>query len=143
MGHHVGRRSRSTELEIDTHPQDIRHTSEDTARIAARAMDAKKAHDVVALDVSTTLGVCDWFVIASGASTRQVKAIVDAAEEALHAEGRRPRVREGREDASWVLLDYGDVVVHVFLEETRDFYKLEKLWSDSPRLDWRDAAATG
>lgn len=123
-----------------------RHTENDpdaTARAAARAMDSRKAHDVVVLDVSKTLGVCDHFVIGSGANSRQVKTIVDAVEEALLLLGRKPRIREGREDARWTLLDYGDVVVHVFLEETREFYKLERLWADSPRLDWRNEAEAG
>lgn len=106
-------------------------------------MDSRKAHDVVVLDVSETLGVCDHFVIGSGANSRQVKTIVDAVEEALLLLGRKPRIREGREDARWTLLDYGDVVVHVFLEETREFYKLERLWADSPRLDWRNEAEAG
>lgn len=129
-------------------------TADDMARIAARAIDAKRGgataradygRDTIVLDVSETLGICDYFVIGSGANTRQVKALVDNVEERLLQAGLRPRGREGRQDAYWTLLDYGDVIVHIFLDEARDFYQLEKLWSDSPRRQWQadsDVAAS-
>ena len=82
-------------------------------------------------------------MIASGGNTRQVRTIVETIEQQLREQdnGARPRAEEGRQEGSWVLLDYGDIVVHVFLEETREFYGLERLWSDAPRLDWDSANA--
>ena len=114
----------------------------DRARIAAAAADAKKAHDVVILDVGEIMGIADAFVIASAPNTRQVRTIVDEIEKCLREQdGSKPRAVEGIDDATWALLDYGDLVVHVFLEETRQFYGLERLWSDAPRVPWEGAAA--
>jgi ribosome-associated protein len=104
------------------------------ARIAAEAAAAKLAHDVVILDVGDIIGITDAFVICSANNARQVRAIVDEVEEHMRVlADSRPRAIEGREDATWVLLDYGDIVVHVFLAETREFYGLERLWADVPR----------
>jgi ribosome-associated protein len=91
--------------------------------------------DVVLLDVHELLVITDIFVIGSGATRRQVQALTDAVEEATRAIDRRPLRREGEDDAQWVLLDYGDVVVHVFDSPTRAYYDLERLWGDAPRLD--------
>lgn len=92
---------------------------------------------MVVLDVAETLGVVDYFVIASGSSDRQVKTVIDNVEERLREDhGRKPLHREGVGEARWALLDYGDVVVHVFLDDVRRFYDLERLWSDSPKVDW-------
>lgn len=111
---------------------------------AARAADAKGARDVVILEVAEVMVVSDEFVIASAPNERQVKAIVDEIERVV-AETRsaRPLRVEGLEDRHWVLLDYGDVVVHVFLDETRDYYELERLWSDVPRVAWDDVELRG
>ncbi len=79
--------------------------------------------------------ITDLFVIASGSTRRQVQALTDAVEEALRGMDRKPLRREGQEDAQWVLLDYGDIVVHVFDNPTRAYYDLERLWGDAPRLD--------
>jgi ribosome-associated protein len=105
--------------------------------VAAAAASAKKANDIVALDVGDILSITDAFVITSASNTRQVRTIVDEIERALkeHASVHRTSV-EGLDDATWVLLDYGDVVVHVFLDETRAYYELERLWADAPRIDW-------
>jgi ribosome-associated protein len=105
--------------------------------VAAAAASAKKGEDIVALDVGDILSITDAFVIASGANPRQVRTIVDEIEKAMkdHA-AERPTSVEGRDDATWVLLDYGDIVVHVFLEETRAYYELERLWADAPKIDW-------
>lgn len=95
---------------------------------------------MVVLDVGDIIAITDAFVIASGTNARQVRTICDEVELALHVEaGVKPRSVEGLADASWVLLDYGDLVVHVFLQETRDFYDLERLWSDAPRIDWGES----
>jgi ribosome-associated protein len=112
------------------------------SRIAARAADAKKAHDIVILDVGEILGIVESFVIASAPNSRLVRAIVDEVErELFERTGDKPRAVEGLRDASWVLLDYGDLVVHVFLAETREFYDLERLWSDVARVPWTDSAS--
>ncbi|WP_320671410.1 ribosome silencing factor [Patulibacter defluvii] len=105
-------------------------------RIAELAAD-RKAHDPVAVDLRGASAYTDAFVILTGNTDRQVKAIHDAIHEGLkHDEPRRlPRRVEGVQEARWVLLDYGDVVVHVFVPETRDFYRLESLWGDRPRFD--------
>lgn len=88
------------------------------------------------------IGIADVFVIVSAPNRLQVRGIVDEIERRLKDEaGARPRSSEGRDDASWVLLDYGDVIIHVFLDETRAFYRLERLWSDAPHIPWQDATA--
>ena len=107
------------------------------ATIAAKAADDKLAERTVVLDVSELLDIFDAFVITSGQTARQVDAIVDAIEESTKATyGRGPLRIEGRQDFSWVLMDYGDVLIHVFLAETRAFYDLEHLWTAAPRVAW-------
>lgn len=106
------------------------------ARVAGRAADDKKAADVVCLDLTGKTDVCDYFLICTGENARQVDAIVDEVRERVSANcGVSPLSCEGREGLSWVLVDYGSVVVHVFRRETRDFYRLENLWADAPRVD--------
>jgi ribosome-associated protein len=119
-----------------------RTTSTDRARIAARAADDKKAEDIVVLDVGEIMGIVDAFVIAHASNTRLVRAIVDEVKaQLLEQAGVKPRSVEGLDDMTWVLLDYGDLVVHVFLAETREFYGLERLWTDAARIVWSGAAA--
>jgi ribosome-associated protein len=108
----------------------------EAARIAASAIDDKKGEDILLLDLSGLLVVTDVFVVASGTSNRHVKTLVEDAEEALRAIGRKPIRREGTEFGEWVLLDYGDVIVHVFDRETRAYYELERLWADAPRITY-------
>ncbi|MPY92318.1 MAG: ribosome silencing factor [Acidimicrobiia bacterium] len=110
------------------------------ARVAAQAADAKSGRDTLVIDVGDVLAITDYFVITSGANDRQVKSIVDEVELQLRDQcGVRPARVEGLDDRSWVLLDYGSFVVHVFLDETRQFYELERLWRDVPRLAWEPA----
>jgi ribosome-associated protein len=105
------------------------------ALVAADAVSEKKGTDVAVLRVGDILAITDVFVIASGSNTRQVKTIVEEVERAIaEHDGSRPRSVEGLGDASWVLLDYGDLVVHVFLAETRAFYDLDRLWADAPSI---------
>lgn len=112
------------------------------AAIAAGAAAAKKAEDITVLDVGDIISITDAFVIASGSNARQVRTVVDEVERALSArDGVSPRSVEGLDDAAWVLLDYGDLVVHVFLAETREYYDLDRLWADAPRIDWEQTAA--
>jgi ribosome-associated protein len=91
--------------------------------------------------VGDVLGIAEAFVIASGTNRRQVMTIVDEVERALRDRGVSVPKREGLDDATWVLLDYGDVVIHVFLDDTRRYYDLERLWADAPRVDWERVEA--
>jgi ribosome-associated protein len=120
-------------------------TSRDVAITAARAAADKQAADIVVLDVSTTLVITDHFVICTASSDRQVKSVLEAIEEAIRGLGERPTRREGEAGAGWSLLDYIDVVVHVFGTEEREYYDLERLWRDAPRVAWEQPAeaATG
>jgi ribosome-associated protein len=102
---------------------------------AARAASDKLAQHIMAFDVSDQLAITDAFVLASATNDRQVKAIVDEIEEKLRDLGEKPIRREGERDGRWVLIDYGDVVVHVQHEEERQFYALERLWRDCPLID--------
>jgi ribosome-associated protein len=111
------------------------------ARIAAQAAADKLATDLVLIDVSDRLAITDVFVVATGNNERQVEAIVDEVEEKLRRTGAKPVRREGRRDGRWVLLDYGDIVVHVQHAEERVFYSLERLWKDCPFIPFVDAAA--
>ena len=111
-------------------------TSKECALIAARAADEKKATDIMVQEVGDLIGVTDYFVIATAANNRQVEAIIDEIEEALRKEAHvKPLHREGTQDGTWSLLDYGSFVVHVFQPETREYYRLEALWNDAPVID--------
>lgn len=104
-----------------------------TALLAADAAEDKLATDVVVLQVGPVTGVCEYFVLATAANERQVRAVVDEIEaQVADRLGDRPLSVEGADARRWVLLDYGDVVVHVFLSEERDYYRLERLYSDAP-----------
>ncbi|MDT0117968.1 ribosome silencing factor [Microbacterium sp. PRF11] len=102
------------------------------ARIAAIAADAKGGDDIVALDVSEPLPLVDIFLLVTGRNERNVAAIADEVEEKLLEAGHKRLRREGRQESRWVLLDFGDLVVHVFHEEERVYYGLERLWKDCP-----------
>lgn len=101
-------------------------------RLAAQAADAKKGEDIVALDVSGPLPLTDAFLLVTGDNERNVLAIASGIEDALIEVGAKPLRREGRSEGRWVLLDFGDLVVHVFHQEDRLFYSLERLWKDAP-----------
>ena len=116
--------------------------SQAIATAAAEAARDKQAADVVVLDVAELLTITDYFVICSAASAPQLKAVIEAVEERIRTElDRRPVRREGDADGGWLLLDYIDVVVHVFAEEARAYYDLERLWRDAPRPAWAVAGA--
>jgi len=100
--------------------------------IAATAAESKGAEDLLAFDVSEPLPLVDVFLLATGSSERNVAAIADAVEEAMLEVGVKRLRREGRQESRWVLLDFGDLVVHVFHEQERVFYGLERLWKDCP-----------
>jgi ribosome-associated protein len=111
-----------------------RASAEDKARRAARAALDKKAVDLTVLDVQDVSSVTDYFLVCSGRSAPHVKTIADAIREELKADGVRPLHTEGQPESGWVLLDYGDVLLHVFLEDTRAYYALERLWGDAPSI---------
>ena len=107
-------------------------TSHQMLQLAAEAADAKGGEDLVALDVSEPLPLVDVFLIVTGRNERNVAAIADEIEDKLHEAGHKRLRREGRQESRWILLDFGDLVVHVFHQEERAFYALERLWKDCP-----------
>ncbi|WP_402469127.1 ribosome silencing factor [Isoptericola aurantiacus] len=113
------------------------------AVVAARAASDRKAQEIIALDVSEQLVLTDVFLIASGTNERQVTAVVDAVEEAMFAAGATAIRREGKAEGRWVLLDFGDVVVHVQHAEDRVYYALERLWKDCPAIELPEDARGG
>ncbi len=118
-----------------------RDTGADLAIFAARSASDMKASEVLVLDVGAVLSIAGYFVIASGSNPRQVRAIVDDIEAKVKAEfGRSPVRTEGIREQQWSLIDYGDVVVHVFLDSVREFYEIERLYMDAPRLEWEPPA---
>ena len=117
-------------------------SSKEVALSAARAASGLKASDVVVLDVGDLLSIAGYFVIASASNPRQVRAIVEDVEAKVKSEQERSPVRtEGVREQQWTLIDYGDVVVHVFLDSVREFYEIERLYMDAPRIEWEPNAA--
>jgi len=111
-------------------------SSREWAVIAAESAAEKKAENVMAIEVAELFVVTDFFVIATGRTDTQVRAIADEVERGLLEKGGiKPIGREGASESKWILLDYGDLVVHVFQPREREFYRLEKLWSDAPRIE--------
>ncbi len=106
----------------------------EAAQLCAEAADGKKAFDILILDLRALTYITDYFVICSGSNTTQVSAISEWIGHNLAKSGEHPSHVEGEAESRWVLMDYGDVVVHIFDEQTRIYYGLEKLWSDAPRI---------
>ena|SRR3712207_581240 len=104
------------------------------------AIDDKIGQDIVILNIGKVSSLCDYFVIATGSSARQVRAIADSVEDEMTAVGIEPRGKEGIDSQSWILIDYGDIMVHIFDEENRGFYNLEKLWKDAPYVNREELA---
>lgn len=120
-----------------------RESVPDAALVAARAADAKLGQDTVVLAMGDLLGVTDAFVVTNGRNSRQVRTIVEEVERAVkEATGRKPWAVEGMHDLRWVLMDYGDFLVHVFLDEAREYYSLERLWGDATHVAWETGAAS-
>ncbi len=107
----------------------------DTLKIAVNAADDKKAYDLVALDISEIASFADYFLLCTGDSSRQMQAIADEVEQRLKTFGIRPAHVEGYQNAEWILMDYMDLVVHIFSKNARAYYDLERLWRDGKRLD--------
>ena len=109
----------------------------DLCRVAARAAADKKADRPLILDVGRLLGIVDAFVICSAGNDRQVRTVADEVERKVREQdGSKPLRVEGKNEATWILLDYGDFLVHVFLDEWRTYYDLERLWKDAARVEW-------
>ena len=113
-------------------------TSLEQARKIVQVMDSKKAKDIRLIKIEGISSLGDYFVVASASNTTQVKAIADEVEDEMTKLGLEPNRVEGRQSAQWILMAYYDVMVHVFLDEARNFYNLERLWSDAPQLDISD-----
>ena len=110
-------------------------SSFEKAKKAVKVLDAKKANDIALLKVDGLTILADYFVICSANSTTQVRALADSVEEEFEKVGIAPLSREGKQGLNWILLDYGDFIIHIFYQETREFYNLEKLWDDAEKID--------
>ena len=104
--------------------------SKETAKLAVSALEEKKATDIRIIDISDVTVLADYFIIASGSNRNQVQAMADEVEEALYKAGMEPKQVEGYQTANWILLDYQDIIIHIFDEENRLFYDLERIWRD-------------
>ncbi len=113
-------------------------TEKQMAQLVCRALDEKKGRDIKVIDIHDVSVIADYFVIASGSNQNQVQAMVDNVEEQLGRAGFEPKQVEGVRNSSWILIDYGDVIVHVFDEENRLFYDLERIWRDGKTLDMEE-----
>ena len=113
-------------------------TSYEIARLAVQALDEKKAKDITVLKTEKVTVLADYFIICTASSSTHGKTLVEETEKALTLAGEPPLRREGYRSGSWVLLDFGCVVVHVFLEDTREFYGLERLWADAQAVDYTE-----
>lgn len=114
------------------------NSSKNMAKIAYAALEDRKGEDIVALEVGDITVIADYFLIANGTNTSQVQALVDSVEEALHKEGFTPNRVEGIGNTSWILMDYGDIIVHIFSKEDREFYNLERIWKDGKAMTKED-----
>ena len=110
-------------------------TDREELEIAVKTLDSRKAKNITALKVEDLTILANYFIIASATSTTQVKALADEVEYQLGEKGVKPKSIEGYQSQTWIVLDYYDIIVHVFLEETRDFYQLERLWADGTPVD--------
>lgn len=113
------------------------------AILFAREASRFKALDLVLLDVSELSSFAEYFIICSGKSSRQVQGVADNVEGSLKDRRIKPLGVEGRREGHWILMDYGDVIIHIFYEPVRYFYDLESLWADAPRLEWEEGPAGG
>lgn len=122
---------------VRSEPTPHAEVAENRASLCARIAEENKATDVLVLDMRGVTPIYDFFVLATGTSRRQIHTIVEEIDAAMRAEGERRLGIEGYESSRWVVQDYGDVVVHVFDSNTREYYALEELWADAPQLNWK------
>ena len=116
-------------------------TPKEMALAIAKAVDSKKGKDILVLETDGVTSLCDYFVLCSGSSAPQLKALGDAAEKAMKDNDIVPHHIEGHRGGTWILQDYGDVVVHLFSEEAREFYDLDRLWQDAKTVDLSEVLA--
>ncbi len=114
--------------------------SREMAKTACHALSEKKAEDLRVIEISEISPLADYFIIATGSNTNQIQAMVDAVDEALTKADHPVKQIEGNRNSSWVLMDYGDIIVHIFSQEDRLFYNLEKIWTDGKRIEVEDLA---
>ncbi|MBQ3160754.1 MAG: ribosome silencing factor [Oscillospiraceae bacterium] len=110
-------------------------TQEELIASAVKILDGKKAEDIRVIKIGDLTILADYFIIADGTSSTQTKALADEVEFRLKQQGREPKQVQGNNGSNWIILDYSDVVIHIFYKETRDFYNLERLWSDGEDID--------
>lgn len=116
----------------------MKEQSKKMARLACAALEDRKGEDIKVIEIAGVSVMADYFIIANGTNENQVRALVDSVEESLEREGYPVKQREGHGLGNWVLLDFGDVIVHVFDKENREFYNLERIWSDGTVVDAAD-----
>ena len=112
--------------------------SKEMTKLVIEAMEDKKAEDIHVIDISSVSSIADYFVIANGNNRSQVQAIIDNVDEVLGKAGFQSKIKEGYDTANWILMDYGDVIVHVFDKENRLFYNLERIWRDGKMVDSKE-----
>lgn len=110
-------------------------TQEELIKAAVKILDGKKAEDIRVIEIRDLTIIADYFIIADGTSVTQTRALADELEFRIKEMGREPRQVQGNNGSNWIILDYSDVVIHIFYKETRDFYNLERLWSDGKEMD--------
>ncbi|MGN0612378.1 MAG: ribosome silencing factor [Porcipelethomonas sp.] len=110
-------------------------TQEEKLRLIIKTLDTKKAEGIQAIKISDLTIIADYFIIASGNSSTQTRTLAEEVEYQMSQAGVEPERKEGYNGSNWVILDYGDIVVHVFYKEARDYYQLERLWADGERID--------
>ncbi len=110
-------------------------TQEELIKAAVKILDGKKAEDIRVIEIRDLTIIADYFIIADGTSVTQTRALADELEFRLKEMGREPRQVQGNNGSNWIVMDYSDVVIHIFYKETRDFYNLERLWSDGKDVD--------
>lgn len=110
-------------------------TAKELAKIAVNALEDRKAEDIRVIDISEISPIADYFIIANGTNQNQLQAMRDAADEALYKVGVKAQQVEGNQSSTWILMDYGDIIIHIFSKEDRLFYDLERIWSDGKAVD--------
>ena len=110
------------------------NTSKEYVKLVYNAIDDKKAIDIRIIDITGVSIVADYFIIASASNSNQLEALVDAADKAMYEQGIMPKQVEGGKNSPWILMDYGDIIVHLFTEEGREFYNLEHIWADGTEV---------
>lgn len=110
-------------------------TSFEYCKLAVEALEDRKAEDVTVIDIRGISPIADYFIVANGTNQNQIQAMQDAAEEALYKAGLKPKQIEGNKNSTWILMDYGDIILHIFSKEDRLFYDLERIWRDGKVID--------